>query len=99
VACFELVKKRAAKSAKPSDAIPANHPYLKHILEAVPMLANRHNVYVKLYAGMGCGVYVKKTESGYDAFFMHIDAWGQYGPQCDDRDALKEFLGECTKIQ
>ena len=51
-------------------------------------------IFIDIYAGMGCQWFIKRdsVNSKSEFFFMHTDAWGQYGPQCDDTEKLKKFL-------
>lgn len=51
-------------------------------------------IFAVVYAGMGCQWFVKRDSRNgmIDTFFMHTDAWGQYGPQSDDRHKLVAFL-------
>lgn len=51
-------------------------------------------VFIDIYAGMGCQWFVKRDSPNnkLSIFFMHTDNWGQYGPQCDDRTKLVQFL-------
>jgi hypothetical protein len=51
-------------------------------------------IFAVVYAGMGCQWFVKRDSPNglIDTFFMHTDAWGQYGPQSDDSQKLVNFL-------
>ena len=51
-------------------------------------------IYMLLYTGMGCMYYAKRNYIGdkISLFFMHSDAWGQYGYESSDIPKLKEFL-------
>jgi len=53
-----------------------------------------HKIYTKLYGGMGCIWYARRTNNfdKIELFFMHSDNWGQYGPETDDRPKLEKFL-------
>jgi hypothetical protein len=53
-----------------------------------------HLVYTKIYGGMGCTWYARRTNifEKIQLFFMHTDNWGQYGPSTDDRPKLDNFL-------
>ena len=53
-----------------------------------------HKVYTKVYGGMGCIWYAKRTNhrEHIKLFFMHTDNWGQYGESTDHRPRLNEFL-------
>jgi len=50
-------------------------------------------IYGTVYSGQGCDWYVKRNDLNkrISLFFMHGDSWGQYSPQCDDREKLKNF--------
>lgn len=54
------------------------------------------NVYVIVYAGQGCNLYVRKKNGVFDAFFLHGDEQGQYGP--DRTPSLNRFLSGLTQI-
>ena len=43
---------------------------------------------------MGCCYYAKRACVGgiISLFFMHSDAWGQYGEESNDVPKLREFL-------
>ncbi len=58
-------------------------------------------VYCILTAGMGCMMYVRRDDvkSKLKYFFMHSDAWGQYGPSSDDRPKLNEFIKGYTEME
>lgn len=60
------------------------HKILKNITE---------KSYCIIYAGQGCSYYIRRKDSvsPVHGFFMHGDAWGQYGPNGDDRPKLKYF--------
>jgi len=65
------------------------------IKEAKKILANHNGkIFGDVYAGMGCQWFVKRDSinSSISVFFMHTDSWGQYGPHCDDRQKLVNFL-------
>lgn len=49
--------------------------------------------YCIVMVGQGCSFYVRKAspDSLLEAFFMHGDMWGQYGPGCDDRPKIDYF--------
>lgn len=53
-----------------------------------------HEVYTKIYGGMGCVWYARRKNNfeKIELFFMHSDNWGQYGPTTDDRPKLDKFL-------
>ena len=53
-----------------------------------------HTAYTKVYGGMGCIWYAKRTNhrDHIKLFFMHTDNWGQYGESTDHRPRLNEFL-------
>jgi hypothetical protein len=57
--------------------------------------------YVQLPGGMGCFWYLRRTDLGADleGFFMHSDAWGQYGPETDEKPELERFVGGYTQVQ
>ncbi len=50
-------------------------------------------IYTTVYSGQGCDWYVKRNDynKSISLFFMHCDSWGQFSPECDDRDKLKKF--------
>jgi hypothetical protein len=51
-------------------------------------------IYMLLYTGMGCCYYAKRDCVGgiISLFFMHSDAWGQYGEEFSDVPKLREFI-------
>jgi len=56
-----------------------------------------NKIYTILYAGMGCSMYVRRDNYDSDAvglkgFFMHTDAWGQYGVASDDTRKVEMFI-------
>lgn len=60
-----------------------------------------HASYVKLYAGMGCWVYIVKGDDpiyALNAIFMHSDNWGQYGVHLNDEPTLKRYIDGCQQI-
>jgi len=50
-------------------------------------------IYTKIYSGQGCEWYAKRTglRNPIQLYFMHGDAWGQFGPQSDNRPKLNKF--------
>lgn len=64
------------------------------IKEALKIFGNVDGkIYTKIYSGQGCDWYAKRTgvKHPIQLYFMHGDAWGQFGPQCDDRPKLNKF--------
>ena len=59
------------------------------------------NIFTKVYSGQGCDWYVKRKDINKSLmlFFMHGDAWGQFGPQCDDRQHLDKFCSGYREIK
>jgi hypothetical protein len=60
-------------------------------------------IYTYIYAGMGCGWYIRRsciTSNNWEVFFMHLDAWGQYGDDTNvnDMSILNEFKTGYTPI-
>ena len=53
-----------------------------------------HKVYTKIYGGMGCTWYARRSNNfkKIKLFFLHSDNWGQYGPSTDHRPNLNLFL-------
>lgn len=56
-----------------------------------------NNKYVSIYCGMGCLVYVRKTNYKLDGIFMHSDSWGQYGPATDETPRFNKFIENLTE--
>ena len=62
-------------------------------------------VYTIMYAGQGCSLYVRRDTFSNDkpvelkGFFMHTDAWGQYGIESDNTLKLQMFTNGYTKIE
>jgi hypothetical protein len=50
-------------------------------------------IYTTVYSGQGCDWYVKRNgiNKPNSLFFMHGDAWGQYGPETGDYGKLQKF--------
>jgi len=55
------------------------------------------NIYTRLYAGMGCIIYVRHKDNIVKALFMHSDDWGQYGPANDNTPKLNKFITGCQE--
>jgi hypothetical protein len=69
--------------------------------EGLKLLRNTPGqIFSEVYAGMGCQWFVRRSNqfSPISVFFMHTDSWGQYGPQCDDRQKLVKFLTGYTHV-
>lgn len=56
------------------------------------------NIYTIVYAGMGCQIFIRKKGDEILCLFMHSDAWGQYGPNSDDRPTMQQFLQNCIEV-
>jgi hypothetical protein len=56
------------------------------------------NIYTKVYVGMGCQIFIRKKDGEILSLFMHSDAWGQYGPNSDDRPTMGGFIQECIEV-
>lgn len=57
-------------------------------------------IYISTYGGMGCSWFVRRDDTSLplEAFFMHSDSWGQYGPDSDDRPLMNKFIENYTEI-
>ena len=58
-------------------------------------------IFTTVYSGLGSSWFVKRNEINkpIEIFFMHTEAWGQYGPHCDDRDKLKKFCNGYLNLE
>ena len=54
--------------------------------------------YCYIYAGMGCCWYIRKNNSTIQAFFLHNDNHGQYGPESDDTPIVEQFISGYTNV-
>ena len=54
-------------------------------------LNDNENKYIKIYVGMGCDIFFKKTDS-IQGIFMHSDSWGQYGFENSDAPLFENFI-------
>jgi hypothetical protein len=92
--CFDILAR--TQQAGAADDL---HYYANAVEETRPILDTApDNRYIKVYAGMGCCIFVRKVGGVYSTFFMHQDSWGQYGPGTDETPALDRFLSGCTEI-
>ena len=57
-----------------------------------------NNIYISVYMGMGCMLFVKKKDNILNSLYMHCDNWGQYGPETDYSDVYAKFINNCTEI-
>jgi len=55
----------------------------------------------QIYAGMGCQLFIKYVRENNDSiiytFFMHSDAWGQYGEETNELPKLAAFIPDDYK--
>jgi hypothetical protein len=64
----------------------------------IDQLKNNNNSYAKIYAGMGCDLYIRNKNNKISSLFMHSDSWGQYGPDTSDLDIYERFILNITEI-
>lgn len=64
----------------------------------ISSLENYNNIYVQLYVGMGCYVYIRKKENIILSLFMHSDSWGQYGEDSNDEPVLQKFIENLQEL-
>ena len=77
-------------------------PHIKFFNEQLMIQNASPGTYTKLYAGMGCWIYVIKPFSFTNSLlsiFMHSDNWGQYGTQINDEPTLNKFIRGLVQIQ
>ena len=57
-------------------------------------------IFTVVPAGMGCEFYVRRDgkDNPIQSFPMSADSWGQYGPMCDDRPALNNFISGYKQV-
>jgi hypothetical protein len=55
---------------------------------------NKNNVFLCSYSGMGCYHFARRKTQNDDieVFFMHGDAWGQYGIESSDVNEMNNFV-------
>ena len=76
-----------------------NEPEIRDFSLSKMQLYPVDNFYIKLYAGMGCILFIRKKEGDVLSFFMHSDSWGQYGSQNDDRPIMNRFIEDCIELE
>ena len=54
--------------------------------------ANNSNKFIKIYAGMGCQLFICLKNQDIITIFMHHDSYGQYGSEADDTPILDNFI-------
>jgi hypothetical protein len=50
------------------------------------------NKFIKMYAGMGCQLFICLKNQNIMTLFMHHDSYGQYGSEADDTPILDNFI-------
>lgn len=59
---------------------------------------NNTNCYTTMYMGMGCMLYIKKTNDNITTLYMHGDHWGQYGIETDHSGVYKRFIMDSVEV-
>jgi hypothetical protein len=55
---------------------------------------NKNNIFLCTYSGMGCYSFARRKnyDDDIETFFMHSDAWGQYGFQSSNIEEMNNFI-------
>jgi hypothetical protein len=93
--CSDIHDEKHCEKYKSNDIIKGVKDKAHKILGRID-----NQIYCEVYGGMGC-VYMAKRDSVLDyiqLFFMHSDAWGQYGEESSDVPKMEKFLSGYVKI-
>ena len=94
--CSQCGERHLESTCSNSCNVATNSEERQHTInEATKIFGNiPGKIFGTIYAGMGCQWFVKRDGlyGPIQLFFMHTDAWGQYGTHCDDRQKLVSFL-------